>query len=114
MQRGREATGAVLGLEKEGCQACSRGLPRAGCAIPAFKFSLTAPHRFSFRHTAQQEKLKVRNKVGFQAAGTRRRSAELKATSPSILQRLSGMMDPTVTLTTLINEGLVYVGLALW
>lgn len=62
-----------------------------------------------------QEKLKQRNKSGFRAGSNGKgRRAEPSNVNPSLSRKISNLFDPTVTFRTLINEGLVFVGLALW
>ena len=60
--------------------------------------------------------LKFRNKTGFRASRTGRggRFTPSPRPPPSLLRRIEDLFDPTVTFRTFINEGIVFIFLALW
>ncbi|GAX84567.1 hypothetical protein CEUSTIGMA_g11988.t1 [Chlamydomonas eustigma] len=60
-----------------------------------------------------QERLKDRNKLGF-GAGRDGYRPDPSSSKTSLNRRISNLFDPTITVRTLINEGVVFVGLALW
>lgn len=63
-----------------------------------------------------KEKFKHRQSNGFQGPGgvRGRRLGDTGGGASSLSRRISDLFDPTITLRTLANEGLVYLGLALW
>ena len=59
-----------------------------------------------------QDRLKGRHKTGFRGGG---RGARDSSGPPlTIERRISNLFDPTITVRTLINEGVLFIGLALW
>ncbi|GFR44884.1 hypothetical protein Agub_g6228 [Astrephomene gubernaculifera] len=61
-----------------------------------------------------KEKLSARHKYGFQPIRTGRRGGVLGRAKASWEKKLYDLIDPTITPTNLINEGSVFLGLALW
>lgn len=61
-----------------------------------------------------QEKLKDRHRLGFRPPKTGRRTDVLGEKRIGVVQRVVDLFDPTVTLRTVVNEGLVFGALALW
>lgn len=61
-----------------------------------------------------QEKLKVRHKFGFQPIRLGRRGDVFGAAKASWEKKIYDLVDPTITVRTLINEGSVFIALALW
>lgn len=61
------------------------------------------------------DKLKFRNQTGFRAArGRGGRLNPAPRPPPSLMRRIEDLFDPTVTLRTFINEGVVFFFLAAW
>lgn len=63
-----------------------------------------------------QDKLKYRSKVGYRAPRGSRggRWTPDPRPPPSFLRRIENLFDPTVTFRTFINEGIIFIFLALW
>ncbi len=61
-----------------------------------------------------QEKLKVRHKFGFQPIRMGGRGNVFGAAKASWEKKIYDLVDPTITFRTLINEGSVFIALALW
>ncbi len=61
-----------------------------------------------------QEKLKVRHKLGFQPIRMGRRGGVIGQMRASWDKKLNDLFDPTITVRTLINEGVVFIMLGLW
>jgi len=61
------------------------------------------------------QNLKARKETGYNAGIPGRRGVvDYDPSRESLPRKVASMFDPTVTLTTLINEGIVFAGLALW
>lgn len=92
-----------------------------GCEVhPVGCFALTltahpsspAPHR---HEPAHQDTFKARTKFGFRPPRTGRGTDARGEPAPWTLERrFRNLFDPTISTTAMINEGAVYVGLALW
>jgi hypothetical protein len=61
-----------------------------------------------------QAHYKERQRTGFAPPGFRGRGAPAPPGTPSLVDRVKGLFDPTVTTRTIINEGAVFGALALW
>lgn len=62
-----------------------------------------------------QSKLKERHKKGFRPPRSGRRGeAEGDGMQMTMMRRFQSIFDPTVTIRTIINEGVIYGILALW
>lgn len=62
-----------------------------------------------------QSSIKFRNKYGFRPPKTGRRSdVSGDAEKVSIVQRVKDLFEPSVSSVTLVNEGSIFLGLALW
>ena len=59
-----------------------------------------------------QECLKGRHKTGFRGGRGGREAGGQQ--TPSLERRFRDLFDPTITLRTLINEGVLFIGLAFW
>jgi len=60
------------------------------------------------------ERYKTRNKLGFRPVRLGRRGQVLNDVKDTWERRLRNLFDPTITTRTLVNEGAIYLGLALW
>ncbi|KXZ56005.1 hypothetical protein GPECTOR_2g1557 [Gonium pectorale] len=61
-----------------------------------------------------KEKMKDRHKYGFQPIRMGGRGGVLGSAKASWQKKINDIIDPTITLTTVINEGSVFAALALW
>lgn len=62
-----------------------------------------------------QEKMKVRHKFGFRPPQRGKRGeAQGDAPKLSLLQQIRNRMEPSVSSTTLVNDGSIFVALGLW
>lgn len=64
--------------------------------------------------TIVQEKLKVRHKLGFQPIRMGRRGGVIGEMRATWDKKFNDLFDPTITVRTLINEGVVFMMLGLW
>lgn len=64
--------------------------------------------------TILKSKMKIRHKYGFQPPKTGKRSDVDAAPKVSIWQRIKDVFEPSVPGVTLVNDGSIFVALALW
>lgn len=62
-----------------------------------------------------QERLEARNKLGYRPPRTGKRGeAAGYRPAPTFMRRVEDLFDPTITFRTLINEGVIFIGIAMW
>ena len=62
-----------------------------------------------------KEKMRLRHKLGFRPPRSGRKSDVTgDALKPSLAARFTGLFDPAVSITTVVNDGAIFLALAVW